>query len=254
MKLNYKMQGNGEPVIILHGVFGMLDNWQHFAKILSRKYWVITPDLRNHGKSPHSDTFDYKTMSGDLTYFLEQHQIKNINIVGHSMGGKLAMFFALEHPEYVKKLVVIDIGVKSYPPKHDFIFNALCSLDIAKYQYRTEIEKELIKKIPDKRIVQFLLKNIKRDKSSSKFQWKMNLKAIKNNYNKINESLEADFPFSGDALFIRGERSDYILEEDKSDIRELFPNSKFITIKDAGHWIHAEQPEKLIRVIDKFIE
>ena len=247
------MFGHGEPVIILHGVFGMLDNWQHFAKLLSKDYWIITLDLRNHGKSPHSEIFDYKSMSNDLIHFMEQHHIKSTNFIGHSMGGKLAMTLALEHPEYVNKLVIIDIGIKAYPPKHNFIFDALCSLDIEKYQNRIEIENELINKIREKRIVQFLLKNIKRDKTSKKFQWKMNLKAIKNNYNRINETIESDFPFSGDTLFIKGERSDYLLKEDIPQIKALFPNAKFITIKNAGHWVHAEQPDKLLQAINEFI-
>jgi pimeloyl-ACP methyl ester carboxylesterase len=253
MELNYKMFGHGNPLIILHGVFGMLDNWQHFAKLLAKDYWVTTPDLRNHGRSPHSEIFDYKTMTDDLVYFMEQHGIKKANLAGHSMGGKLAMTVALEHSEYVERLIVIDIGIKAYPPKHNYIFDALCSLDISKFSNRKEIENKILEKIPEKRIVQFLLKNIKREKKTGKFQWKMNLKAIKDNYDKINKTIESDYTFSGDVLFIKGEDSDYILEKDKAQIQKLFPNAKFVTIKNAGHWVHAEQPDKLMQVINDFL-
>jgi len=253
MKLNYKMFGQGKPVIILHGVFGMLDNWQHIAKTLGKHYWVITLDLRNHGKSPHSEIFNYDVMAEDILDFIEQQGIKKANFIGHSMGGKVAMTLSLEYPEFVNKLIIIDIGIKSYAPRHNFIFKALCAFDISKYSKRNDIENILIGKIPNKKIVQFLLKNIKRDKKSGSFLWKMNLKAIKNNYDKINEPISSDFPFSGKTLFIKGENSDYILEKDKNSIRNLFPNAKFITINNAGHWVHSEQPDKLIRVIDNFL-
>lgn len=252
MELNYKMAGTGETILVLHGIFGMLDNWQHFAKLLSKNHKVYTLDLRNHGKSPHSDIFNYKIMAEDLIHFMNKHNINKANIMGHSMGGKLAMYLALQYPQYVKKLIVIDIGVKAYPADHNFIFNALCSLELDKYISRQEIESKLFESIPEKRIVQFLLKNIKRDIQSGSFKWKMNLKAIKKNYNFIIAAIEHSRPFTGKSLFIKGEKSSYILEEDKARITKLFPEAKFVTIRNAGHWLHAEQPVKLLSEILKF--
>lgn len=231
----------------------MLDNWQHFAKQLAEDFWVTTLDQRNHGRSPHSDDFDYDLMVEDLKSFLWNHQIKKINLIGHSMGGKVAMFFALRYPELVDKVVVIDIGVKSYPPRHDKIFETLCGVDIGAMQNREEIKNELIKTIPQKHIVDFLLKNVARDRGSESFRWKMNLKAIRKNYEKLLATVYCDFQSEKEMLFIKGENSDYIFDEDIMDIRELFPKAALKTIKDAGHWVHAEQEYTLLQIIRDFL-
>ena len=231
----------------------MLDNWQHFAKQLAEDFWVTTLDQRNHGRSPHSDDFDYDLMVEDLKSFLWNHQIKKINLIGHSMGGKVAMFFALRYPELVDKVVVIDIGVKSYPPRHDKIFETLCGVDIGAMQSREEIKNELIKTIPQKHIVDFLLKNVARGRGSESFRWKMNLKSIRKNYEKLLATVYCDFQSEKEMLFIKGENSDYIFDEDIMDIRELFPKAALKTIKDAGHWVHAEQEYTLLAIIRDFL-
>lgn len=253
MELNFKMFGEGKPVIILHGVFGMLDNWQHFAKVLSKDYWVITVDIRNHGRSPHSDIFNYDVMVSDLMQLLDKNHIKKPHIIGHSMGGKLGMHFALEHFENLQKLIVIDIGIKKTLSRHNSIFNALCSLDLSTFKNRNEIDFELEKTISIWKIRQFLLKNIIRDKENGGYKWKMNLKIIRKNYETISEAVSHDYPYEGEALFIKGEISDFILEKDKIDILELFPNAQFKTIPNSGHWVHAEETEKLIEVVKDYL-
>lgn len=240
------MYGHGYPTVILHGVFGMLDNWHHFAKLLSRDYWVITIDQRNHGRSPHSEQFNYTLLTEDLRYFLLSHHINKCNLIGHSMGGKVAMNFALEHHEFINKMMVIDIGIKNYPPNHDLILQVLCNTDLSTFINRTDIEKELKKSIPDQSIVNFLLKNVTREKNTDNFIWKMNLKAIKKNYEKLLQAIESDYQFSGETLFIKGANSNYIFDSDINEIKELFPAAKIETIKGAGHWVHSEQEEKLL--------
>ena len=254
MELNHKMYGYGYPTIILHGVFGMLDNWHQFARSLADNFWVITIDQRNHGRSPHSDEFNFELMVEDLRHFLISHQIKKCNLIGHSMGGKVAMHFGLDHHEYVDKLIVIDIGVKAYPSNHDYIFESLCHTEIENFSHRKEILTELKKSIQNEAIVQFLLKNITRNKDTGHFQWRMNLKSIRRNYKKLLEPIESDYQFDGYTLFIKGEQSNYIVDEDMSDIRKLFPNANIETIKDAGHWVHAEQELKLLYAVKKFLQ
>lgn len=253
MELNYKMYGQGIPVIIMHGVFGMLDNWHHFAKQLSEDFWVTTLDQRNHGRSPHSEEFSYDLMVEDLKNFLWDHQIKKANLIGHSMGGKVAMFFSLRYPELVDKLIAVDIGIKSYPPRHDTIFETLCDVDITSMHSRAEIQSQLIKTIPQKHIVNFLLKNVTRERGTENFRWKMNLKAIRKNYENLLSNVYCDFQSDKKILFIKGEKSDYILDNDLSEIIELFPKAEITTIKDAGHWVHAEQEYQMLQIVRDFL-
>jgi pimeloyl-ACP methyl ester carboxylesterase len=253
MELNYKMYGQGIPVVILHGVFGMLDNWHHFAKQLSEDFWVTTLDQRNHGRSPHSDDFDYDLMVEDLKSFLWNHQIKKTHFIGHSMGGKVAMFFSLRYPELVDKTVVVDIGVKSYPPRHDKIFESLCGVDVTAMKSREDIQTELSKAIAQKHIVNFLLKNVARERGSEYFRWKMNLKAIRNNYEKLLTQVYCDFQSDKEVLFIKGDNSDYILHDDMIEIMD-FPKAKIETIKDAGHWVHAEQEYTMLQIVRDFLQ
>lgn len=254
MELHHKMYGHGFPTLLLHGVFGMLDNWHHFAKQLSHDFWVITLDQRNHGRSFHSDDFNYEVLAEDIRKFLISHQIKKCNLIGHSMGGKVAMHLALEYHEFVNRLVVIDIGIKQYPRNHDIILQALCNTDLSSFTHRTDLYKELNQSIANEAVVNFLLKNITRDKNSNAFIWKLNLKAIKNNYEKLIEPVESDYQFNGETLFIKGENSNYLSEGDLPEIKNLFPLAELTTIKDAGHWIHAEQEQRLLYKIDEFLK
>ncbi len=252
MELNYIKSGSGFPVIILHGLFGMLDNWKSISKNLETKFTVYLVDQRNHGKSPHAPEHSYQLMADDLNEFFGQQQISSAHIIGHSMGGKTAMQFALQHPEKVNKLVVVDMGIKQYPGGHDAIFDALLSFDLCAIHSRKEAEIEMTKKISDIAVQQFLLKNLSREINGN-YRWKFNLEALSANYeNEIIAAVKPSNIYRGEVLFIRGERSNYILNDDWDDIQKIFPNSVLNTINDSGHWVHAEKPEDLIKVIFTF--
>jgi len=252
MQLNHKIFGQGDPLIILHGLFGMLDNWQTLAKKFAENYTVILVDLRNHGKSPHVDDIDYPLMAADVNQFLEDNWIYEAHILGHSMGGKVAMQFAMDYPEIMRKLVVVDMGIKKYPSGHGEIFDAMLSLDILNIGSRSAAQEHLMSKIDNLGVVQFLMKNLARDKETGGFRWKMNLKALHEHYEKILSPIEGT-EFDGEALFLRGGASRYVLDEDWNSIQELFPNSKLATIDDAGHWVHAVAPKELFEIVSEFL-
>ena len=252
IELNYKEFGQGEPVIILHGMFGMLDNWQTIARQLSEKYLVYAIDQRNHGRSPHTDGIDYQLLAEDLKAFMESHWIYKARIIGHSMGGKAAMEFAVNNPDMVEKLVVIDIAPKTYGGSHELIIDTLRSIDLEKLTDRKDAESQIAEKIEDAGTRQFLLKNLTRNEETLAFEWKMNLANIYANYEKILGTI-SDGKFEGETLFVRGAKSDYILEEDEKLIHDFFPNADIKTIENAGHWVHAEQPKILLEMILAFL-
>lgn len=248
MRLHYKSFGQGDPIVILHGLFGTLDNWQTIAKQLAEQYTVYIVDQRNHGRSPHLDEMNYHLMAEDLKTFMESQWMYKAHIVGHSMGGKTAMQFALEYPEMVDTLVVIDIAPKTYVDGHSSIFEALMSIDLNRLESRNQAEDELRKRIPDYGVRQFLLKNLTRSKSGG-FIWKMNLPVLHKHYSDILQATTGDMAFEGRTLFIRGSRSDYILPEDEPNILSLFPNARIETVRNAGHWVHAEAPAALLALL-----
>lgn len=252
MKLNYKIYGEGDPIVILHGLFGMLDNWRTIAGKLSEHYMVILVDQRNHGRSPHEDTMNYKLMADDLMEFMEDNWIHRAHIMGHSMGGKTAMKFAAEHTDMVEKLIVVDMGIKAYEPGHETIFKALRTLPVDKIESREDAEEHLYRYIPSKSIVLFLMKNLKRHKDGS-YSWRMNLPAIYEHYDEILEALNPSAPIDIETLFVNGSKSDYIVEADKPAIKEVFRQASFAEI-DAGHWLHAEKPKELLKTILNFLE
>lgn len=252
MQLNYKSTGQGEPLIILHGLFGMLDNWQSVARALENHFTLYLVDQRNHGKSPHLDEHSYKLMASDLREFMLQQGIPQSNLLGHSMGGKTAMQFALDYPEMVTKLIVVDMGIKQYEGGHDTIFEALKSVELNTITNRQEADVQLSKYINSIGVKQFLLKNLTREPDGS-YHWKFNLKALSENYDNILSSINSEIPFEGETLFIRGSLSDYIPDADWEAITKLFPMAKLETIQNAGHWVHADQPEALISAIRQFL-
>lgn len=252
MELNYKQFGQGEPIIILHGLFGMLDNWQTIARKLGEQYTVFIIDQRNHGKSPHHSEFDYPTMAEDLKCFMEQNWIYRAHLIGHSMGGKTVMQFALEYPDMVDKLIVVDIAPKKYKGGHQTIFEALFALDLDNLKGRKDAENLLEQRIDEAGVRQFLLKNLTRKKEGG-YAWKMNLPAIFEHYEDILDSIEGE-SIEVDTLFIKGAKSKYIQEEDKDIIFDLFPNSDIKTVERAGHWVHAEQPIILMDMVLEFLK
>lgn len=252
MDLNYKSFGQGDPIVILHGLFGTLDNWQTIAKALAETHTVYIVDQRNHGRSPHFSTMSYALMAEDLKEFMESHWIFKAHIIGHSMGGKTAMQFAADHPEMVDKLVIVDIGPQAYPGGHQEIFDALFALDLKKLDSRKEAAALLKPKIPDAGVRQFLLKNLTRDKSNG-YRWKMNLPVIYENYNDILRAIEPDVHFERKTLFIRGGKSNYIRDQDIPVIKSKYPSAKVTTIEKAGHWVHAEAPEAFLQAVQAFL-
>jgi len=254
MKLFYRHFGEGQPLIILHGIFGISDNWVTLGKRLAAKFSVYIPDLRNHGQSPHSPTFNYMAMADDLNEFIEEHELKKPMIIGHSMGGKVAMTFALEHPEMVEKLVVVDISLRKYPGRnvHFDMISAMMSVNFEAVSTREEVEMLLENSIPNKRIRLFVMKNLYR-KTRHTFDWRLNLPAISANMDYIFEGIESNGQFAGPALFIKGGKSDYIIDDDLPQIKKNFPASIVQIIPGASHWVHADAPDELCRLFSLFL-
>lgn len=251
MELFYREFGQGSPVIILHGLFGFSDNWQTIAKGLSDNHLVVTPDLRNHGRSPHAPTHTYPEMAEDLRAFMEQHWMFSAALAGHSMGGKVAMQLALSYPDMVERLVVVDISPGGAEDKHSSIFDALRSMDLSKMTTRQEAETYLAERIPDTGTRQFLLKNITRE-DDGRFTWKMNLPVLWEHYDDILAPVTGQ-PFDKPALFIRGSRSEYIKDSDFPLIKSLFPQAEVVTVEGAGHWVHADKPAALLGILKNFL-
>ncbi len=253
MKLHTNIIGEGKPFLILHGFLGMGDNWKTLGTQFSENgYEVHLIDQRNHGKSPHSDDFSYEIMAQDVVDYCEQHQLSEVILMGHSMGGKTAMLTAALHPELVKKLIVVDIAPKYYPPHHQQILEGLTALDEAKLSSRREADELLQKFISHKGIRLFLLKNLERE-SQKKLCLKLNLTALKANIENVGEGLDEDKIYKGPTLFINGKNSDYITAEDKGVIKKQFPDAEIVPITGAGHWVHAEKPDEFYEVVSQFL-
>ncbi len=251
--LHSSISGKGFPMIILHGFLGMGDNWKSLANKFSDNYEVHVVDQRNHGRSFHDDDFSYEHMVEDLLYYLDYHELKSVQILGHSMGGKTAMLFAVEYPERVHKLIVADIAPRFYPPHHQVILDALGEVDFKKISSRSEVDKILQKHIPEIGIRQFLLKNVYR-KEKDQFAFRFNLEVLEEHYDEIGVSLPPRTIFEGPVLFLKGALSGYIGEQDKDMISAHFPNSKIISIANAGHWLHAENPIDFYNNVVGFLE
>lgn len=247
MKLHYREMGEGQPMVILHGLFGFSDNWQTHAKKLAEYYRVILVDLRNHGHSEWSDAFSYDLMAEDIKELFDDLGLRKVILVGHSMGGKVAMLFAQKYDEYLEKLIVVDIGVKAYPMHHQHILAGMHAIDLEKIKVRSEAEAILKEHIDSDGVRQFLLKNLYW-KEKGQLAWRMNLSVLEREMENILSALpekEVMLP----TLFIRGELSNYILDEDFDHIEELFPDSDLITINGAGHWVHAEAPDEFMDAV-----
>jgi esterase len=252
MRLNFIEIGNGRPMVILHGLFGSLDNWMTIAKRFSEHYRVFLVDQRNHGRSEHVDEQSYEAMSDDLHLFFVEHNLDDVLLVGHSMGGKTAMQFAINHSDLLRKVVVLDIGPQAYEVHHDEIIRSLQSLDLENISSRKEAELAMENLISQKDTRQFLLKNLYRTsgtEGSNKYAWRFNLDVI------ARDIEEVGLPIFGSCnlpmLFIRGGRSNYLSVKQTSTLRAQFPNAEMITL-ETGHWIHAENPEGLFDAIIEF--
>lgn len=258
--LHAQVIGKGKPFIILHGFLGMSDNWRTLGRKFSDEgYEVHLIDLRNHGRSFHSDAFNYELMVEDVKNYIDVHKLDKIVLLGHSMGGKVAMQFAVNYPDSVAKLIVADIAPKSYPQHHQAILKGLSSLNFANPETgkdgissRGEADEELSKYVDSFAVRQFLLKNLYWE-SKGKLALRMNLPALINNVEEIGMALDIDAVFKGDTLFIHGGDSGYILPEDKPLLKHHFPNSKLEKIEGVGHWLHAEKPKEFFSIVIGFL-
>lgn len=266
MNLFFREKGSGFPFVIIHGLYGSSDNWMTIGKKLAKQFHVYMIDQRNHGQSPHSNEHSYELMKKDLSEFFEQQNIDKAIVMGHSMGGKTAMCFAADYPEKIKKLIIADIAPKDYRTirkdnqyfLHNKILKAMLNLNFSEITSRMEIGNQLLEKIKNPQIVQFLLKNIQRNKEGL-FKWKPNINVLHENLDEIISGINGQWaiskmPFSDyPALFIKGENSNYITEGDKETIKKLYTDSVIKTIPNAGHWLHAEQPHLFLETIEEFV-
>ncbi len=239
--LHSKILGKGEPLLILHGFLGMGDNWKALGNKLSENFEIHLIDQRNHGRSFQTDAFNYELLVGDLLNYINEHHLEKVNLLGHSMGGKTVMRFAVEYPEKIEKLIIADISPKVYPAHHQDILKALNAVDFDVQKSRREIEEVLKTYIPQFGVRQFLLKNVMRTPNNT-FAYRFNLDSLTANYEEITVELPSFSQFEGETLFLRGEHSGYIGAEDEPLINAHFPNSKIVTIKNGGHWLHADNP------------
>ena len=244
MKLHYKITGSGQPLIILHGLLGSLSNWRAVADVLSDYAQVITVDLRNHGQSPHSTEQTYSLMVDDLAELMADLSLQSVDMIGHSIGGKVAMAFVETFPQKVRKLMVVDIAPRQYQSSHCQIFNALLGLDLSSFTTRKEVDSALAVKLPDKAVRQFLLMNLA--VSGQQLTWQINLQALADNYVHLLEAVCQKDKVSIPSYFIKGGRSDYIQKNDEDEIRTIFSNVVIDTIDSAGHWVHAESPQEFM--------
>jgi esterase len=252
MRLHYRQLGQGEPLVLLHGLFGSADNWFSVAPKLAEKFHVIAADLRNHGQSPHDAKMNYPLMAADVDELFAACCITSASVVGHSMGGKVAIELALDFPQRVKELVVADIAPRAYSRSHDNILDALLALNLASFKSRQDIEHALAAAIPSLSLRRFLLKSVGRD-DDGRFFWKMNLHGIAANYGSLCEPVGGGTSFARPALFVRGGKSDYITLADEAEIRQQFPVATIQSIPAAGHWVHADAPQEFTRLLLDFL-
>jgi len=250
--LHSSIQGTGKPLIILHGYFGMSDNWKALGNKFAENFEVHLVDQRNHGRSFHSDDFDYELLVEDLHFYIESHNLSKVNLLGHSMGGKVAMLFTVTYPEMVDKLIVADISPKYYKPHHQEILEALNSVNFNIQNTRKKVEEILRIHIKEEGIVQFMLKNVFR-KTKEDLDYRFNLNSLTINNSEVGEALPSFTHFDGLTLFLKGENSNYITIEDESLIEAHFSNATIVTVKNAGHWLHAENPTQFYNEIVSFL-
>jgi len=267
MNLFFREEGEGFPIVIVHGLYGSSDNWLTVGKKLSSNYKVYMIDQRNHGRSPNSDEHSFEAMKNDLAEFFDQQKIEKAILMGHSMGGKTAMCFAADYPERIEKLIVVDIAPKDYfllndesqYYLHNNILRAMLELDFSRIESRKQVEDFLNERIDSTQIVQFLLKNVHRNKENQLYEWRLNVPVLYDNLDEIIKGVNAHWfddrlPITNyQVLFIKGANSNYILPEDFASIRRIYPEAGIVEIANAGHWLHAEQPQLFMEVVWKFI-
>ena len=257
MQLFYRKYGDpkNKAIVVLHGVLGLSDNWDYFGKRFAELgFYVIVPDMRNHGQSPKMEAFNYRVMARDIKKVLDVEHIKRCYVIGHSMGGKIAMMLAFENPQLVERLEVLDISPRQFehPLEHIGFIVAMGGIDLKKVKRRSDVEEQLAKHNFEKRILLFLMKNLSYSHERG-FKWKPYLKSIYKNIGEIGKGFENQGVYSGQTLFIRGGKSDYIREKDLPVMKEHFPNYELVTLEDSGHWIHVDDPTGFMEATEHFL-
>lgn len=250
MLLHFQTLGQGKPLILVHGLFGSGNNWGTIAKHFSQHYQVICVDLRNHGRSPHSASQSFTDMAEDLLLLCDTLNLEQIHLLGHSLGGKVAMQFAVQHPERVDKLMVADMAIRAYADAHTHLIDAMMEIDLTALGNRQEVDSLLRKRIPQTELRQFLLMNLV--KLDSGLAWRINLSALKTNYSSLQQAVCENARYAKPSLFIRGEQSDYVQEVDIDQISSHFIGAQFASLP-TGHWVHAENPQAFIEVVSNFL-
>ena len=252
VNLHHRITGTGQPLVMLHGLFGSQENLGAISRLLAEQYQIHGLDLRNHGRSPHTQAHSYPLMVDDVIAYMDHQGLERAHFIGHSMGGKTAMQLALTHPQRVERLVVLDIAPVLYKPHHQQILEGLQSLNLAALSSRTEADQQLAAYVPELAVRQFLLKNLVKA-GPDRFGWRINLEALTRNYQEIMVGQQHQPPFPRPALFIKGGDSDYIQAEHWSKIQELFPAAVMRIIPRTGHWLHAEKPEVVAAAARRFL-
>lgn len=250
MQLHYQRMGEGEPLILIHGLFGSSNNWGNIAKHFSKTHQVISVDLRNHGQSPHHPSQSYQEMADDLLALFNELHLDGAHIIGHSLGGKVAMQFAVQYPARVNHLVVVDMAMRAYADEHTHLIDAMLALDLPSLNTRSAADSVLSSTIKSPMVRQFLLMNIV--KIDGQLQWRINLPALKANYPALQQAVGEHALYEKACLFIRGEHSDYVRDTDIAHIKNHFTQAQFTSLPTA-HWVHAEQPQVFIEVVSQFL-
>lgn len=256
MILHSKIYGEdkqGTPLLVFHGLFGMLDNWGSFGREFGEHFPTHLLDLRNHGRSFHSPNMSHDDLAADILHYMQDHQLEKINLLGHSLGGKAVMQFAIKYPERVGKLIVVDIAPKAYPAHHQGIIKALQTVDFQQMKDRQSVEAHLKNYIEENSVVQFLAKNLYWKEEPKRLAWRFNLPVLAEKYTEYVSNAIKFGLFSGETLFIGGDRSHYILPQDHFAIKQQFPKATFEIIPNAGHWVQAENPKKFAEVVTQFL-
>lgn len=257
--LNHRISGEGEPLILLHGLFGSLENLGGIARRLQDRWQIHALDQRNHGSSPHTEHMDYPAMARDVIAYMDARGLERASILGHSMGGKVAMQVALLYPERVQRIIAADIAPVTYPPRHDAILQALKSMDLTGVRSRRDADQLMAEYVETEATRQFLLKNLERipreqqTESGPMFRWRLNLPVIDACYSNLAAGPEGT-PFDGPVLLLKGEMSAYIQDKHRELIERLFPAARICVIPGASHWLHAEEPELFAAQCRHFLE
>jgi len=248
MQLHHQTLGQGQPLVLLHGLFGSADNWGSVAKHFAQDCEVISVDLRNHGRSPHSDSQTYAEMADDLLQLCDMLGLPQIHLLGHSLGGKVAMQFATQYPKKVSKLIVVDMAMRAYRDRYTQLMDHMLAVNLSQMASRNDVDRALADTIPNVRVRQFLLTNLINNKGQ--LQWRINLPALKANYATLIAAVNVHF--DQPSLFIRGERSDYVNDRDITELQQHFSQAQVVTLP-TDHWVHAEQPQLFIQTVEEYL-